>query len=238
MAQTNGTKNISYDPDFTPSVIAATGPNCSPRLREVMTSLIKHVHDFAREVNLTTDEYMAGVALLNWAGQMSNDRRNEGQLVTDVIGLESLVDEITYKNAVAGKDEGKGGGVTGSAILGPFWRETPRREVGSSIVDKVPEDGMVAWFGGVVKDAVSGKAIEGASVDVWQASTNGEDSIVKLGLMVHGDVDFLCTGLYEQQDADQPDHNLRGIFYTGSDGKYGFYCLRPTPYPVRFLTWK
>lgn len=82
---------ISYDPNFTPSVIAATGPNAHPRLAQIMPALIRHVHDFAREVNLTTDEYMAGVALLNWAGRMSDARRNEGQLVTDVLGLESWV---------------------------------------------------------------------------------------------------------------------------------------------------
>lgn len=81
--------NTLYDPTFTEAVISATGPKANPRLREVITALIRHVHDFAREVNLTTDEYMAGVALMNWAGQMSTDKRNEGQLVTDVIGLES-----------------------------------------------------------------------------------------------------------------------------------------------------
>lgn len=65
------------------------GPKTNPRLRQVMTSLIRHVHDFARETELTVDEWMAGVQLINWAGQMSTDRRNEGQLVCDVIGLES-----------------------------------------------------------------------------------------------------------------------------------------------------
>lgn len=80
---------VVYDPNFTNQVIAATGPNTSARLKEVMPALIRHVHDFAREVNLTTEEYLAGVAMVNWAGQMSNDRRNEGQLLTDVIGLES-----------------------------------------------------------------------------------------------------------------------------------------------------
>lgn len=169
MATTNDASAVSYDPNFTSSVIAATGPNCSPRLREVMTALIRHVHDFAREVNLTTDEYMAGVSLLNWAGQMSTDRRNEGQLVTDVIGLESLVDEITYKQASA-----HAGSATASAILGPFWRETPERKWGSSVVEKVPEDGKVAFVYGRVTDAATGEGIEGAWVDIWQASTNGE----------------------------------------------------------------
>jgi catechol 1,2-dioxygenase len=78
-----------YDPDFTQHVIDATGPKTSPRIREVMSSLIRHLHDFAREVDLTVDEWMLGVELINWAGQMSNEERNEGQLVCDVIGLES-----------------------------------------------------------------------------------------------------------------------------------------------------
>lgn len=75
--------------DFTRNVIEAMGPNTSPRLRTVMTSLIQHVHDFAREVDLTMDEWLTGVNMINWAGQMSTDRRNEGQLLCDVIGLES-----------------------------------------------------------------------------------------------------------------------------------------------------
>lgn len=89
LTQTNGDHKVEYDADFTDNVIAATGPKANPRLREVMTALVRHVHDFAREVNLTTDEFMAGIELLNWAGKMSTDRRNEGQLVSDVIGLES-----------------------------------------------------------------------------------------------------------------------------------------------------
>jgi catechol 1,2-dioxygenase len=78
-----------YDPTFTQNVIDSMGPGTTPRMREVMAALITHIHDFAREVELTVDEWMAGVDLINWAGQMSNDRRNEGQLVCDVIGLES-----------------------------------------------------------------------------------------------------------------------------------------------------
>jgi catechol 1,2-dioxygenase len=54
-----------------------------------MGSLITHIHDFARENELTVGEWMAGVELINWAGKMSDDKRNEGQLVCDVIGLES-----------------------------------------------------------------------------------------------------------------------------------------------------
>jgi catechol 1,2-dioxygenase len=89
MGSAKNTEVPKYDPNFTKNVINSMGPGTSPRMRQVMTALIQHVHDFAREVDLTVDEWMAGVELINWAGQMSNDKRNEGQLVCDVIGLES-----------------------------------------------------------------------------------------------------------------------------------------------------
>jgi catechol 1,2-dioxygenase len=82
--------NISkFDPNFTQNVIDAMGPKTKPRVRKLMASLIQHVHDFARENELTIEEWMEGVQLMNWAGKMSDDKRNEGQLVCDVIGLES-----------------------------------------------------------------------------------------------------------------------------------------------------
>lgn len=208
--QENGAKSqAKYDPNFTENVIKAMGPKTDPRFREVMTSLIKHVHDFAREVDLTVDEWMAGVNLINWAGQMSDNKRNEGQLMCDVIGLESLVDEITYKQTVD-----LGYKATATAILGPFFRtDAPVRENDSSIVLTPTKDGIVAYMHGIVKDALTGKPIENCWIDVWQASTNG---------------------LYEQQDSDQAEHNLRGKFKTDKNGYYGFYCLRPTPYPVPY----
>ncbi|KAK1254801.1 hypothetical protein MKX08_008796 [Trichoderma sp. CBMAI-0020] len=195
--------------DFTDHVVQAMGPETTPRMRTVMTALIQHVHDFAREVNLTTEEWLAGVAMLNWAGQMSNDKRNEGQLVCDVIGLESLVDDITYREASKADKP-----PTSSAILGPFWRaDAPIRENGTTITFNTPKDAMVAYMHGQVTSAETGKPLANATVDVWQASTNG---------------------LYEQQDDDQIDCNLRGKFVTDAEGRYSFYCLRPTPYPIPF----
>ncbi|KAF3056863.1 Catechol 1,2-dioxygenase [Trichoderma lentiforme] len=195
--------------EFTRHVIQAMGPNTTPRMRTVLSALIQHVHDFAREVNLTTEEWLAGVEMINWAGQMSNNKRNEGQLVCDVIGLESLVDDITYREA-SKTDKPP----TSSAILGPFWRaDAPIRENGTTITFNTPKDGLVAYMHGQVTDAETGKPLPNTSVDVWQASTNG---------------------LYEQQDDDQIDCNLRGKFITDAEGRYSFYCLRPTPYPIPF----
>ncbi|KAK6606755.1 catechol dioxygenase [Botrytis cinerea] len=185
------------------------GPKTSPRMREVMGCLIKHVHDFAREVELTVDEWMLGVELLNEAGKMSDHKRNEGQLVCDVIGLESLVDEITFKKAADAVDA-----PTASAILGPFFRhDAPVLENESSIIQTAVDDGEIVYMHGTVTDHTTKKPIVGATVDAWQASTNG---------------------LYEQQDDEQAEHNLRGKFKTDENGHYGFYCLKPTPYPVPF----
>ncbi|EFX04776.1 caib baif family enzyme [Grosmannia clavigera kw1407] len=193
--------------EFTEHVIHAMGPKTNPRLRQVMSSFIQHIHDFAREVQLTTDEWMLAVQVLNEAGKMSNEKRNEGQLVCDVIGLESLVDDITYQQAVRTAQP-----LTQTAILGPFWRsDTPVRENGTTISFNTPKDGKTAYMFGKITSADTGKGIPNAVVDVWQASTNG---------------------LYEQQDDDQCEHNLRGKFITDAEGRYSFYCLRPTPYPV------
>jgi len=208
MSQT-ATKNggeSRFDPNFTQNVIDAMGPKTTPRMRQMMSSLIRHVHDFARENELTVDEWMQGVELLNWAGKMSDDKRNEGQLVCDVIGLESLVDEITFKLAAEADDP-----ATASAILGPFFRhDAPELDNESTIVHGV-ENGESTYMHGLLVDSKTQKPIADATIDVWQASTNG---------------------LYEQQDADQVDCNLRGKFRTDSNGRYAFYCLRPTPYPV------
>ncbi|KAB8343153.1 hypothetical protein FH972_022743 [Carpinus fangiana] len=211
---TNGTKGADsatskYDPDFTRNVINATGPKADPRTRKVLGSLIQHLHDFCRENEITVSEWMKAVDFINAAGQMSDEKRNEGQLVCDVLGIESLVDEITYKLTSEATDL-----PTASAILGPFWRkDAPIRQMGDSIILNEIPDGDHTHLYGVVTDFTTGKPIENAVVDVWHTAPNG---------------------LYEQQDPDQPDWNLRGRFFTKADGKFDFYCLRPTSYPIPF----
>lgn len=104
------------------------------------------------------------------------------------------------------------GALTASAILGPFWRpNAPILPNGASIIKK-DVGGDTAIMYGVVSSS-NGKPIEGAEVDVWHTAPNG---------------------LYEQQDPDQPEYNLRGRFLTDSEGRYSFHCLRPTSYPIPF----
>lgn len=152
---------------------------------------------------------MIDTGQINEAGQMSTDVRNESQLVCDILGIESLVDEITFKLAADAVDQ-----PTSSAILGPFWRkDAPHRNMGDTIILKEISDGDYTWIHGKVRDFRTGKPIEGACLDVWHTAPNG---------------------MYEQQDPNQPDFNLRGRFTTGPDGTYNFYCLRPTSYPIPF----
>jgi len=231
---TNGTRSKpshNYDPAFTDKVIAATGPKASPRMRQVMTSLIRHLHDFARETDLTVSEWMAGVDMVNASGQMSTSSRNETQLLCDILGLESLVDEITFSQLTSSQltssqlisthttsPVGYQPANTASAILGPFWRaNAPILPMNTSIVASLPAscsgDADHTYLYGRVLSSMTGQPIWNAELDIWHTAPNG---------------------LYEQQDEGQPDMNLRGRFVTGKDGRFGIYCLRPTSYPIPF----
>jgi len=200
-----------FDPTFTPSVINAIGPNATPRTREVFTSLIKHVHDFAREVELTIDEWQYGMQWLDEVGHIyftSNKTRHEMHRISDVLGLESLVDEIAHKHISESGDA-----PTSSSILGPFWSpNAPFRELGGSIIDNPAPNGLVTLMHGKVIDLDTKKGIPNAIVDIWEASTNGK---------------------YDFQDPEgQTPNNLRGKFKTDSEGNYHFYCLKPTAYSL------
>lgn len=78
-----------YDPTFTQTVINTTGPKATPRTKEIFASLFTHLHDFVREIQLTPEEWMAGVHFMNSVGQISDSKRNEGQRISDIVGLES-----------------------------------------------------------------------------------------------------------------------------------------------------
>ena len=81
--------NRQFDPDFTPYVINSMGPNVPERTRFLLGTLIKHIHEFAREVELTPAEWMLGVEFINSVGKISTPIRNECHRICDVIGLES-----------------------------------------------------------------------------------------------------------------------------------------------------
>jgi len=200
---------MKFDPNFTQHVIDTLGPNVTPRTRPIFAALFNHIHDFTREVELTTEEWMTGVHFLNSVGQISTPIRNEMHRMSDIVGLESLVDEIAHHHAMETEDA-----PTSSAILGPFWSpNAPFRELGGSIIqDGVPPHGQVTLMHGTVSDLLTKKPIPNAVFDIWQASSNGK---------------------YDFQDPDnQTPNNLRGKFRTDENGKYYFYCLHPTAYSL------
>lgn len=99
---------------LTEAVVSSIGHETDPRLKEIITALVRHSHAFVREVNLTTDEFMAGLRFMNWAGQMTTEKRNEGLLLSDVLGLERCV--ATSSNPLSGFDPNA---LTGTKPRGP-----------------------------------------------------------------------------------------------------------------------
>jgi hydroxyquinol 1,2-dioxygenase len=133
-----------------------------PRLAEVLTSLVRHLHDFARDVRLTEDEWMAAIDWLTRTGQMSDEKRQEFILASDVLGLSMLVVQMNHRF-----DER----ATPATVLGPFYIEgSPDFEYGADMSDGV--EGEPLFVHGTVRD-LDGRPVPGAVLDVWQADAEG-----------------------------------------------------------------
>jgi protocatechuate 3,4-dioxygenase beta subunit len=183
---------------LTDQVLAAYEGTPGPRLRELLTALIEHLHAFAVQTQLTPQEWLTAIGFLTATGRKCDDRRQEFILLSDVLGLSSLVDVVNAAD-----------GATESTVLGPFYVPgAPRRVMGEHIGR--PQDGDPTLVRGRVT-SLGGAPLDGATLDVWQASGNG---------------------LYDTQDPGQPPFNLRGVFTTGPDGRYEFRTARPVSYPV------
>jgi hydroxyquinol 1,2-dioxygenase len=144
------------------AVVESFGPSTDPRLREILTSLVKHLHAFARDVELTIPEWERAVDFLTRTGQKSDDHRQEFILLSDVLGLSMLTETISNR---------KFGVATESTVLGPFHVvESPVRALGDNI-DSVGTGIPCVVTGRVV--SVDGTPLPGARLDVWQANDRG-----------------------------------------------------------------
>ncbi len=189
------------DDELTRAVIDRMQGAADPRLREIMTALVRHLHDFARDVKLNEAEWSAAIEFLTRTGQMCDDKRQEFILLSDTLGLSMLVD------ALSNRREGR---ETPSTVLGPFYvTGAPELPMDADIAANT-QGGIKTLVSGRVLDA-DGKPIKDAILDVWQTAPNG---------------------LYDVQDAQAPEFNLRGRFRTGSDGVYRFRTVKPVSYPV------
>src|SRR5690348_16757873 len=118
---------IEREQDVTVAALAAMERTSDPRLREIMISLIKHLHGFIRDVRLTEAEFRDAAAILSEIGRLSTDTHNEMILMAGSLGVSSLV--CLLNNGDGGNAE------TAQSLLGPFWRmHSPRLENGGSIV--------------------------------------------------------------------------------------------------------
>ena len=185
---------------ITQNVLNSMAQTPNPRLKKVMDSLIVHLHDFIRDVELTQEEWTLAIQFLTRTGQMCDDKRQEFILLSDITGTTMLVDAINHRLP---------GSATESTIFGPFYREgAPELPLGATISqDRQGEPAVV--MGRVL--STDGTPISGALLDVWETNENG---------------------LYEQQDPEQPDMNLRGKFRTDSKGCFYFVGIKPVSYSI------
>jgi catechol 1,2-dioxygenase len=193
---------LANEADVTRDALQVMERTRDPRLREIMLSLVKHLHAFIREVRLTEAEFREATAIVNEIGQLTSDTHNEAVLMAGSLGVSSLV--CLLNNGDAGRTE------TSQSLLGPFWRlNAPRVENGGSIVrSDTPGDPLLVT--GRVVDR-NRRPVAGAEVDIWHASP---------------------VGLYEHQDPEQAEMNLRGKFTTDADGTFRFWTVRMVGYPI------
>ncbi len=193
---------ITGQNEVTTAVLEAMEKTPDPRLREIMLSLIKHLHGFIRDVRLSEEEFQQACNIIVRLGQASNASHNEAVLMAGSLGVSSLVCLLNNGN--------KGQTETSASMLGPFWRlDSPRTENGDSLV-RSPTPGPALFVTGHVRDG-KGAPIAGAEIDVWHSSPEG---------------------FYENQDASQADMNLRGKFTSDARGRFWFRSVLPAGYPI------
>ena len=161
---TPGAVKIEYTSDsITDAVIDQMSTTPDPRLRQIMAAAVRHLHAFAREVNLTPGEWIKGIEFVTKVGQMSSPARQEVILLSDTLGLSTLINTMHDKTAV---EE-----ATQTSLLGPFFRENvPVMAPGEQIAKHDKSGDLVLY--GVVRDK-RGQPLANARVDVWQTDSHG-----------------------------------------------------------------
>lgn len=170
-----------------------------PRLKELMTSLVRHLHAFIRDVRLTEEEWNAIIEFLTAVGHITDDKRQEFILLSDVLGasMQTInVNNETYKNA------------TEATVFGPFFvDDAPEIPIGGDIAGGAP--GQPCWVEGTVTDT-NGNPVPNARIEVWEADDDG---------------------FYDVQ-YDDGRVSGRAHLFSDENGKYNFWGLTPTPYPI------
>ncbi|GAB3489766.1 intradiol ring-cleavage dioxygenase [Curvibacter fontanus] len=154
-------RNLNED-TITQAVIERFSRTPDPRLKEIMTSLVQHLHAFAREVRLTEEEWFKGIQYLTATGQMCSDTRQEFILLSDTLGLSMLT--VAMNND-------KPAGCTEPTVFGPFFLEqAPEYQLGDDVANGAK--GEPCLVSGTVK-GLGGEPIPNALINVWQADADG-----------------------------------------------------------------
>ncbi len=152
-------RNVTED-NITDTFLSYFGENTDPRVLEIMSSLTRHLHDFARETRISHAEWQQGLEFLRATGKITTPQRDEFVLLSDVLGLSSLVD-MMHSPAV---------GIS-SSVLGPFHvSNPPDYELGSDLRGEFGGD--VVLVKGRILD-VDGNPVSGATIDIWHTAPNG-----------------------------------------------------------------
>jgi hydroxyquinol 1,2-dioxygenase len=169
-------------------VNARMGKDIDPRLRQVMTAIVKHLHAAVKEIEPTHDEWLAAIKFLTDTGHMCTDWRQEFILLSDTLGVSMLVDAINNRRP---------SGATENTILGPFYvPDAPHYEHGANI--SLDGKGEPLVVRGKVTDAL-GKPIAGAKIDVWQANDDGFYDVQQKGVQP----DMNLRGLFTTDSAGE-----------------------------------
>ena len=172
------------------------------RFRQLFVCLVQHIHDFAREVRLTGDEWFTAMDFIERMGKISSPTRQEVVLASDILGLSMLLDKI---------NEHAGGSVTDSALLGPFYVEgRPTATNGSDISNGVEGTPMFVT-GRVVNER--GEPIAGAKVDTWHSDGEGYYDV-------------------QQTEKLHDQLAMRALLTTDDDGRFWYRSITPRYYPV------
>ncbi|EHM03170.1 Dioxygenase [Acetobacteraceae bacterium AT-5844] len=186
----------------TEAVIAQMASTPDPRMRQVMESLVRHLHGFAREVKLTPEEWLAAIGFLTRVGQACTPYRQEFILLSDTLGLSRLVNLMDDQANRVGE-------ATETSLLGPFYREAaPQFGYGDSIAVHARGPEMML-FGRVVNEKNEG--VPNAIVEIWSTDADGA---------------------YDLQANDPSVMDMRGQFRTDAQGRYAIRTLIPLGYSI------
>ncbi|MDE8670622.1 dioxygenase [Pseudarthrobacter sp. H3Y2-7] len=192
-------EQAAVEQELVNTVVASFDKTQDPRLKQLMQALTRHLHNFLREVRLTEEEWNTAIEFLTASGHITDDKRQEFILLSDVLGASMqtiAINNQAYK------------GATEATVFGPFFTaDAPEIALGGDIAGGAA--GQPCWVEGTITDT-EGRPVPGARLEVWEADEDG---------------------FYDVQYTDNRVAG-RAHLFADEHGKYSFWGLIPTPYPI------